>query len=322
MSTPSERPDLHFFRVTPKGLGGQPPLASSLQSLETALYLLSLERYPAALISCVSAWEGAIKAKLQVPLGKNVHLAKLLGQIRELLPALKTFDRPDLDQVREVRNEIVHYGFSPRDDQKCGRLLVDTAVPFLKALYREAFGFLLCWRDVRPGLTEFMQLTEEEASNVGLLPEVADQLHIVESMRELNRDHPDFNVLFCFTALSHYLRFGIMRSVKSYAQAGAQDRAEALGLRYAIESAEKDRFKDSLPGQTWEFDCPMCHGSRSVVAGLDDDSYRDNRVKLTWAVCVWCRFVIPRQAYHLADLVFAKDVDREGAQILAACPWE
>jgi hypothetical protein len=229
MNSPPGLPTLHFFRATPPNVLENPPLASSLQSLETAFFLISLERYPSALVSCVSAWESAIKAKLHIPPDDDhVPIAKLLGQIRESSVGLKQYDRAKLDGLRQTRNRIVHYGFSPKDDRKCGRLLVETGLPFLAALYRELFGFHLNWRDARPGATDFMQLTQQEAACVGLVPNFADQIQIVDSMYDLNQDREEFDVLFCFTAFAHFLRLMMRDSYASRADDMVAERAASI----------------------------------------------------------------------------------------------
>ena len=49
------------------------------QAFETSMFLIAMERYPSALISCASAIESAIKAKLKIP------RFALPGRIRLLL---------------------------------------------------------------------------------------------------------------------------------------------------------------------------------------------------------------------------------------------
>lgn len=44
-----EQPSFVFFRATPADMMKQPPLASSLQSFETCLFLIALRRLPSAL---------------------------------------------------------------------------------------------------------------------------------------------------------------------------------------------------------------------------------------------------------------------------------
>ena len=94
MNQQLETPTFNFFRATPPELLTNPPLASSLQSLETTFLLLSLERYPSALVTCVSAWESVIKAKLAIPPeDRRTSTAQLLEDIRKSEPILMEFDQ-------------------------------------------------------------------------------------------------------------------------------------------------------------------------------------------------------------------------------------
>ena len=317
MNTPADKPTLHFFRATPPDMLKNPPLASSLQSLETTFFLLSLERYPSALVSCVSAWESAIKAKLKIPPDDDrVSIARLLGTIRESSAGLRQFDRANLDSLRQTRNRIVHYGFSPHDDQECGRLLVETGLPFLTALYRELFAFHLNWRDTRPGVRDFTQLTSQEAACTGLVPYFSDQIHIVNSMYALNRDREDFDVLFCFTAFAHFLRLKMKESYASSADNMVAVRAASIGFRYEAENDEKRNISDRLGGVTWEFDCPMCNSARSVVSGLNEDALDKGATEISWGICVSCQLVMPKAAYHLANLVLHRELSEQTSEIL------
>jgi hypothetical protein len=312
-----DAPTLHFFRATPPDMGASPPLASSFQSLETTLLLLSLERYPSALVSCVSAWESAIKAKFRIPPDDDrVPIAKLLGEIRDAYPGLMLFERALIDGVRHTRNRIVHYGFSPHDDLECGRLMVETGLPFLVALYRELFDFHLHWRDARPGVTDFMHLTADEAAKVGLVPTVSDQLYMVFKMYEMKKHQGNFDFLQCFTGFNHFIRLMLRNSYASSVDDQIADRAASIGIRYEAEHAEKKRIAKILGGDTSEFDCPMCNGTQSVIAGLNETALRDGDVSLSWAVCVSCQLLIPRTASNLADLILQRELEDQRTTIL------
>lgn len=316
MSAPLEKPKLYFLRATPANLLTQPPLASSLQSLETTFILLAMDRYPSALISCATAWESVIKAKLAIRPEDPVKLAKLLGDIRGTSPALQQYDRSKIDDFRRTRNRIVHYGFSPKDDRECCQQLVETGLPFLCSLYSELFDFFLNWHDLQPELTDFMQLSSKEMAKAGLLSEVADQLHIVNAMHKLNQGRAAFDPLSCFTAFSHYFRVGMKEAQKSQAEDRVTEWAESIGIRHEAEEAEKQRLERELGGETWKFDCPICDGVQSVVAELDCDALNRKQVNLTWCMCVSCHLVIPKEAYHLADLLFEKELKKQTPEIL------
>ncbi len=164
----SESPTLFFFRATPLNLLEQPPLASSLQTFETCLFLIGLKRFPSALISCATAWESAIKAKLSIPPEDRVSLEQLLDTIIEVHSRLNGYDTTTLDDFRRTRNRLIHYGFSPKDDEKCAALLLKTGLPFLKDCYHEFFDFYLDWRDISPSIDKFINLNPGELERLGL----------------------------------------------------------------------------------------------------------------------------------------------------------
>ena len=75
-----EKPKLIFFRETPKDLQIRPPLASSLQHLETSFLLIAMGRYPHALIACASSIESCIKAALNKTSDDRLEFKKLYVQ--------------------------------------------------------------------------------------------------------------------------------------------------------------------------------------------------------------------------------------------------
>jgi hypothetical protein len=315
MSSVSETPVLHWFRATPKDLAGNPPLASSLQSFETTLLLLSLGRYPSALVTCASACESAIKASRRIkPDDRGNNFNKLLTDITNDHEGLKEW-KPKLDRFREARNQVTHYGFSPRDDQKCGLLILEVGLPFLSDLYRELFGFLLHWRDARPGISRFMDLTEVEAERVGLLPYISDQVHLINEMHELNKDRDGFDFLHCYTVFRHFFQSMLRDTFRSAADGQAEE--EAWCRAHDFEESRKAKYRRRKDAEEWDFECPMCSRGRTVVAGFDSEALGDGKVSLTWAVCVSCDLDIPADAYHLANLALRTQVASDAEAIIA-----
>jgi hypothetical protein len=316
MMPETREPKFHFFRATPPELLARPPLASSLQSLETTFFLLGLQLYPSALVSCATAWESVIKAKLGLAPDDGTKLAKLLGDIREGHPALKNHERPKIDDFRRVRNRIVHYGFSPKDDRECGLHLLETGFPFLFSMYRELFDFHVNWHDIRQDLDDFMKLSDDEKSRAGLLPEVADQVQIVNEMHRLNHGLPDFDPLVCFTAFSHFIRVGIKDGQRTNAEKRLSGMADSSGMRFDAEETEKKLWKNEIKGESWDFDCPICNGAESLVVFMDESSLARGEVKLTRGVCVSCHLFIPENAHHLAGLLLARELENKRPLIL------
>jgi hypothetical protein len=161
-----------------------------------------------------------------------------------------------------------------------------------------------------------MHLTAEEAAKVGLVPNVSDQLSMVFRMCELNKHQENFDFLQCFTGFNHFLRLMLRDSYASTVDDEVADRAASTGIRYEAEQAEKKRIAKILGGDTSEFDCPMCKGTQSVIAGLNETALRDGEVSLSWAVCVSCHLLVPLTAPHLADLILQRELGDQKSTIL------
>jgi hypothetical protein len=78
---------LHFFRSTPAEFMTRVSVASSLQSFETCLFLIALERYPHAFVACVFSIESALAAALP-----QKTLQKLVRAARSQFASLQVFD--------------------------------------------------------------------------------------------------------------------------------------------------------------------------------------------------------------------------------------
>ena len=216
MTVDESSPILDFFRATPYDMLGQPPLASSLQSFETCLFLISLHRFPSALISCATAWESAIKSKLRIEESRRgIGLKKMLNDIRSSHQLLRDYDYDKLDEFRQTRNRITHFGYSPKDDEKCAALLLETGFPFLELCYREFFDFYLDWREIVPAIKEFSDLSLEQMEKAGLLPDVAQQVHFVKDIYQHAQQFENVNYARCCAPLAHFIRWHLKTSART-----------------------------------------------------------------------------------------------------------
>src|SRR5580765_5708305 len=142
MRSPDD-PWLLFFRKTPTDLAARPPLASSLQSFESCLFLNALFRYPHALTACASAIESALKVGCSRS-EQRKPLQDLLEQARERFPRLAMLPQAQLNDFRTIRNRFVHFGFHESDDAVAASALLRTGLPFLISVHDVVFGFDLC----------------------------------------------------------------------------------------------------------------------------------------------------------------------------------
>ena len=143
MNEQAEEPRFHLFRLPPADLRARPPLASSMQSFESSLFLVALRRYPHALTACVFAIESALKAAFNEPSARKDGLQELLTRARRQAATIAAFSIDDLDSMRDTRNRIVHSGFSPKADGLAATLLLRPAIPLLRACYDGLLSFSL-----------------------------------------------------------------------------------------------------------------------------------------------------------------------------------
>jgi len=126
MTEHQEEPKLIFFRQRPLDLVNCPPLASSLQHLETSFLLIALGRYPHALVACGSAIESSIKAAIKASPDDRLDFRKLIDRANKQFPSFTTIREDEIRDFRLKRNEIIHYGFSPKDNEKSAIFLLKT----------------------------------------------------------------------------------------------------------------------------------------------------------------------------------------------------
>lgn len=316
MLSDENQPRLDFFRATPSGLLAQPPLASSLQSFETCLYLLGLNRYPSAVVSCATAWESALKAKLAIgPEARGIALEKLITDIRSRFEPLRMFDDKKLDTFRRKRNHLVHFGFSPKDDQECALLLLETGLPFLSLCYRVLFDFYLDWQDIRTGITEFINLTPEEKAKVGLALEVAEQLRFVKEIYYFAKKSDKFHSTDCFSAFEHFIRLGLKDSAKTESEWDIIKNADTHGLKWESEQKVKKDLEKML-GPFWVFSCPVCRGVDSLVAELNETKLQKHQIVTDRCACVQCGFVVGKGAPYISPILLADEIANNRQKIL------
>ena len=316
MVTDTKAPILNFFRTTPRKMLEHPPLASSLQNFETCLFLIGLQFFPSALVSCANAWEGVIKAKLGITAKNRIRLEVLLKDIRARFVVLNGYDSQKIDEFRVKRNHIVHFGFTREDEGVCARLLLKTGLPFLKSCYQELFDFYLDWQDIRSENVNFHDLRPEEMEKVGLVPDVARQIRIVGDVYHRAEQLPELDHAYCFGALSHFIRLGLKESARTEAEWSIIENADTRGVKFEEEYKLKADIERALSGPTWEFDCPICQGYNSVVAELDNERLGAGDVATKRCSCVECGFVVGNKAPYLSEVLLMKELVAKKSEIL------
>ncbi len=289
-----EKPTLHFFRVTPDRLMSRPPWCSSIQNLELCFYLIALGRFPHALTACASSIESAIKSTLNISPEQFTNAEKLFKQVATVHPALSSFNEQDLKSFRFTRNRIMHYGFSPRDDEETATLLLKIGFPFLMACYKEFFNF---------------DLLDDIAVEFGR------QLRIALDVYQQAKDIPDLKLSYCFLGFGHLIRWRLRQSLMGNWEIDASEHWEEIGAKFDA-SAKMKRELELMIGAAWSFDCPVCDEIDTFVCEIDEDRLDDRVVSLRRGMCASCGFVVPRNCPFLVDALCREQIPQKRDKIL------
>lgn len=287
-----EEPYLPFFRNRPSDLSANPPLCSSLQSLETVFYLVALGRYPAALVMLGQAIESAVKAGLRIPQDEYLGFNKLASRgAREITVPAEIAG--SLKQFRDARNDFSHYGFSPKDDGRSADEMMRTGFPYLEAIYRGFFGFDL---------------------QESLLWELGIQYGIAKSVFADANISGSGNELEALRVLGHQIRYTFHPSFISNVEYEILDEARSTtGIHDFIDNKRHETEVAFDP--CWFFNCPICGEIRCLGAQLEAAALNDSVIKLVRIICLSCGLSIPVGVPLLADRVCAKEVAADTKEI-------
>lgn len=297
-----EKPKLIFFRETPKDLLKRPPLASSLQNLETSFLLIALSRYPHALVSCASAIESAIKAAFNTNQERKQTFQSLLDRSLKEFPPNSELTRTDVDEFRKKRNEIIHYGFSPKDDEISAVLLLKTGYQLIEQCYQTLFDFSLKRRGENYG---------------GLLPDLDHQLDIARKVYLMAKAVCGLNLTYCFIAFAHEIRWRIQQWMLSDWQQEILYSGEEGGwTAWEFKHKQKEELTCKVLDPSWHFDCPICEEPESFVCELDGDELDKAQIRLKRGVCVNCSLIIPSNCPFLADELCKDQFEKARVKII------
>lgn len=241
-----------------------PPLASALQSLETCLLLVSLNRYPSALASCAMALESAWKAASKKGPEKNDNFAEILGDINTTLP--KEAPSFDFKNFRILRNNIVHFGYTPKDDDLAAKLIFSIGLP----------AFFL-YTQSHPELhIDFIS---------SLDPDLFDHLNVVIKINGGDATSKNISAVNSSLILRHWIKRSLIN--EPMWQDDALNQHNLSGL---IEFEVKEELRKMLH-DGWklceDFRCPVCDQEQLVVQ-LDSAEIEKGLISATKGHCLNC----------------------------------
>jgi len=302
-NTQKNEPELLFFRDKPVDLMTRPPLASSLQHLETSFLLLAIDRYPHALVTCGSAIESAIKAAINASPDDRLDFKKLVNKARQLFPSFTTLSEDEIKDFRLKRNEIIHFGFSPKDDAISAVFLLRTGYSLIEQCYEAFFQF---------------PLQEKGDVDGGLLPDLARHLNVARKVYMKAKEEKELDFTYCFISFAHEIRWSIQHWMMSDWQKDLlYSEEESSGAHsWELQHKQKKELSWKTFDASWHFDCPVCGALDSFVCELDGNQLDRGEVLLKRGVCVNCSLVIPKNCPFLADELCAEQFSEARPKIL------
>ncbi len=257
----TKQPHFEFFGKIPALVTETPPLASALQSFENSLFLVGLGRFPAALTACGTAVESTIRAvKDYSTNSSNDGLKAAIDFASKKKASLK---HKKLGEFREARNDFVHQGFSPEDDERAVSLLFGVGYPFLSQLFWEFHKFSI--RD-------------------SIVNELWEQIEIAKNVLK-NMENTSYNKTSAAKAIEHTI-FIMLRNPKYELWAD-------IDIGFIEENfIEREKFKRILEDK-WNFytyiNCPVPYClSQECIVCLDEEGH--NEISPSSLFCFDCRF--------------------------------
>lgn len=293
MSQENTAPELICFRKYPKNWLEHPPLASSLQTFETALMLIMMGRFPSALIECVSTTESVLKAAFKIKPNDIIKLTDLVIMACKSSPELSV-RKKSFDKLRHARNTMMHYGYSPRDDAESTKHMLAIGFDFLGACYKTFFNF-----DLMDSLV------------IGIAHNLGVGIETFGLTKDADIDHS-----YCFIPLMSTLKQYLQPNFKPNWEYEALEYCDSHFIGYDKLSRLSDKY-EKLFNCSWKFCCPICGcGDNHLIAEVDSLALDAKQIKLNRAVCCKCDLVIPFECPELANVLLKDEIEREREAIL------
>gem|GEM_PF-5392986 len=132
-------PYLIFFNMIDADKIAADEIVSSLQSIEAAFFLIGIEKWPNVIPLLFESLEKLLKHLIQTSKGDTVTSIELINHYK---------DRYDISnqliekahQLRKLRNELIHRGYSPKDDTEVVGYFFNNAIPLLDNVFTNIFG--------------------------------------------------------------------------------------------------------------------------------------------------------------------------------------
>lgn len=278
-----------------KSVLDKPPALSALQSFETFLFLTALGRHPQALTTLTAALESAAKSVSGAGPEDRSSLADATGTLNSLIPKGYRITFTDsLTNLRIKRNNLTHFGHSPKDDNESIRLSFGTALPLMNAWAKLKHDIDL-FEVLHGGLSDILQrsvdLIQDRSSHA------LGETNLIRGVRHWIIHH---------TRDAFLSRWELSVLDSDEATIGT---AVASGFDYREKALDSLRLRD--PNVT--LSCPICSSTGAFVVELDEESlFNGNGLfSPTQGTCVYCDFHVPAKSVKLITELCADQLTTE-----------
>jgi hypothetical protein len=283
---------LVFFGKVPARID-EDYVPAALQGFETMLLLIAIRRYPNALIAIGSALESALQSS-QIGGSRRDGLQDLMKKAAKRSEALRGWTGDELESFRETRNDFVHRGFSPRDDERSVRAMIVTGIPLFHAILAEFLTFDL---------------------NEGLHAEYARHIQVATRVHSRAESVGQRAERYCLRALGASIRWSLKDNFQSYWELDALKAANEDGDRFIAHAEETKRISRAYDASC-VCECPVCLEYNTAVVELDGDKLDAGEVQPVQLACVNCGFRATRGEHLLAEELLRGPLERERESVL------
>ncbi|MEN9523413.1 MAG: hypothetical protein RL065_1790 [Bacteroidota bacterium] len=277
---------LSLFRYYPENLLAIPPLVSSMQSFENALFLLSLKKYASALVLCVSSIESAFKSFLEIEKKEIVYLSELYQRAIERKKNFTQFKELEITKMSKVRNAIIHFGISPDDNKLAAYHLINTAIPLLDECYSSFFK---------------MSLFGTKSIPTSLIVEFGEHLTVAKAT--FNKERSEKTASYCFNSLIHLTKNYIQTEFLSELQSRILDEGSYKNpLQFESSISIRENINKVL-GDVVKIECPVCLGTDELLCKINLADFKKKSLSVETCYCINCSFILKVDEVHLTAVL-------------------
>lgn len=265
---------------------------SALQSIETAIFLIGMQRWPNVIPLFFESMEKLIKAELGFYKNPNEvkNAEDLFDNYLLKYPASAELSKC-FHSLRKFRNSIIHDGFSPKDDIKVIEFTFNAAIPCLDHIFKNKFQATVfeiiarvptqdwiadAYKKTRKVVTKKLNKKTESIKN--LYAAVFPMRLVIQRIQRTGKASSRHNTLSDTEFLLSEFDW-IENDIKLEIYNGFLNELQKIGT-------------NSLLILLDDFTCLVCH-KNSIVANVEFNAEHDHTFEhISSYGCCWCQYRI------------------------------